>query len=131
MVVLASLAGLGHVGCSDGAGAGDTSQSSRAEAYSCEPDDPVCNQDAGAPRPRWSEQPTRVPVWLIDGGVSIPGVALLAGAVQALYLAVVVIVDRSLTTPVAIMTILGIAAATVLLLVKVLGATQPGEWHSQ
>jgi UDP-GlcNAc:undecaprenyl-phosphate GlcNAc-1-phosphate transferase len=68
---------------------------------------------------------------LIDGGVSIPGVALLAGAVQALYLAVVVIVDRSLTTPVAIMTILGIAAATVLLLVKALGATQPGEWHSQ
>ena len=68
---------------------------------------------------------------LIDRGVSIPGVALLAGALQALYLAVVVFVDRSLTTPVAIVTILVIAAATVLLLVKALGATQPGEWQTQ
>jgi hypothetical protein len=68
---------------------------------------------------------------LIDRGVSIPGVALLAGAVQALYLTVVVVVDEALNTPVAIVTLLVVAAATIVLLVRVLGATQPGEWHSQ
>jgi len=68
---------------------------------------------------------------LIDRGASIPDVALLAGGVQTLYLAVVVLVDSTLSTPVAIIVLLGVAVATVLSLVKGLGATQPGEWHSQ
>jgi UDP-GlcNAc:undecaprenyl-phosphate GlcNAc-1-phosphate transferase len=68
---------------------------------------------------------------LTDRGVSIPVVALLAGGVQALYLIVVVVVDETVSTPVAIITLLAVAVVTVLLLVRVLGATQPGEWHSQ
>ena len=68
---------------------------------------------------------------LIDRGVSIPDVALLAGGVQALYLAVVVLVDSTLATPVGIIVLLVVAVATVLVLVRALGATQPGEWHSQ
>jgi hypothetical protein len=68
---------------------------------------------------------------LTDRGVSVPGVALLAGGVQALFLVVVVAADEMLRTPVAVVTLVLVAVAAVLILVKVLGATQPGEWHSQ
>lgn len=68
---------------------------------------------------------------LTDRGVSVPGVALLSGGVQALFLVVVVVADEALRTAVAVFTLLAVAVAAVLVLVKVLGATEPGEWHSQ
>jgi UDP-N-acetylmuramyl pentapeptide phosphotransferase/UDP-N-acetylglucosamine-1-phosphate transferase len=68
---------------------------------------------------------------LIERGLTIPSVALVTGAVQAAYMAVVIVVDRTLNAPVAILSLLAVGAATVVGLVKILGATRPGQWRAQ
>ncbi|HUP17838.1 MAG TPA: MraY family glycosyltransferase [Acidimicrobiia bacterium] len=68
---------------------------------------------------------------LIERGLTIPGVALVAGALQATYIAVVILMDKTVPVPVAILSLLGIGAVTVVALVRVLGATRPGDWRSQ
>ena len=68
---------------------------------------------------------------LVDRGMVVPIVALTAGTVQATYAALAIAADRALSTPGAVLFLLGIGAVIVVGLVKILGATRPGQWRPQ
>ena len=68
---------------------------------------------------------------LAERGVPIRRIAVASAALQALIGTIVLVVDRSLTAPLATIVLLLVGAMLVVGLVRLLGATRPGFWTTQ
>lgn len=68
---------------------------------------------------------------LADRGNSIPTIAFLSGALELVLAAAVLVADRYLPQPQALLALVLLGATIVALLVKALGATRPGYWANQ
>jgi UDP-GlcNAc:undecaprenyl-phosphate GlcNAc-1-phosphate transferase len=68
---------------------------------------------------------------LAERGVPIRRIALASAALQALMGIIVLVVDRSLTAPLATFVLLLVGTLLVVGLVRLLGATRPGFWTTQ
>ncbi|MDQ3500700.1 MAG: glycosyltransferase family 4 protein [Acidimicrobiia bacterium] len=68
---------------------------------------------------------------LADRGTPIPTIALASGALELAFVTAVLIADRILPQPLALVALLLLGGGIALLLVKGLGATRPGYWANQ